>query len=109
MKQVFCPSLNNLSRSNAELVFENTVGRSKGELFPCGLLLPSIKTKFWGCLLPFESFRFQDVTRTIDWKSCMFKEYLSLKIVLVWGDLKTQFADRNNDILVGVASVASDE
>lgn len=51
MKQVFCPSLSHLFRSNAELVFEDTVGRSKGQLFPCGLLLPS-KIKFWGCPLP---------------------------------------------------------
>lgn len=111
LKQVFCPSLSHLFRSNAELVFENTVERSKEELFPCGLLLPSIRTKFWGCLLPFESFRFQDATTTIDWKNCTFKEYLSLsfKVVLVWGGLKMQPADRNDDILARAAAVGSDE
>lgn len=39
----------------------------------------------------------------------MSKEYLSLNVVIVWGGLKMQAADRNNDILVGVASVASNE
>lgn len=39
----------------------------------------------------------------------MFKEYPSLNVVLVWGGLQRQTADRNNDILVGVASVASNE
>lgn len=66
-----------------------------------------------GLCAAIESFRFQDATRTIDWQSRTFKEYLSLsfKVVLVCGGLKMQlaFSRRNNDIVVGVVSVASDE
>lgn len=72
----------------------------------CALFLPSIKTKVWGCLLPFESFGFQDAIMTIEWQSRTFKQYLFLfqsSNGLEW--FKMEPADINNDTLVGAACV----
>lgn len=71
----------------------------------CGLFLPSIKRKVQGCLLPFESFRFQDAIRTIDLKSCASRNvFFCFKVVMVWNGLKCNLQTKN-DILVGVACV----